>query len=114
MLNLPKDFKDKYYNTYSVDEEIIKQPTYEEIPYELQKIILEDPTLEIRRNKETSQLLIGGQGMTHLTYVIDKLKNTYKVDVEVIDQKISYRETIKKEAVGEGKHKKQSGGAGQF
>lgn len=80
----------------------------------LQKIILEDPTLEIRRNKETSQLLIGGQGMTHLTYVIDKLKNTYKVDVEVIDQKISYRETIKKEAVGEGKHKKQSGGAGQF
>ena len=66
------------------------------------------------RNKETGQLLIGGQGITHLSYVIDKLKNMYKVDVDVVDQKISYRETIKKQAIGEGKHRKQSGGAGQF
>ena len=80
----------------------------------LQRISLEDPTFEIKRNSETSQLLIGGQGMTHLTYILDKLKNLYKVDVEVVEQKISYRETIKKQAVGEGKHRKQSGGSGQF
>lgn len=80
----------------------------------LQRINTEDPTLEIMRNKETGQLLIGGQGTTHLNYIIEKLKNLYKVDVDVVDQKISYRETIKKQAIGEGKHKKQSGGAGQF
>ena len=80
----------------------------------LQKINLEDPTFEIRRNKETSQLLIGGQGMTHLNYILEKLKNLYKVDVDLEDVKISYRETIKKTAIGEGKHRKQSGGAGQY
>src|SRR5690554_134179 len=80
----------------------------------LQRIALEDPTFEIRRNKETSQLLLGGQGMSHITYIIEKLKKLYKVDVNLIDQKISYRETIKKQAIGEGKHRKQSGGAGQY
>ena len=80
----------------------------------LQRIALEDPTFEIKRNRETSQLLLGGQGMSHLNYIIEKLKNLYKVDVNLIDQKISYRETIKKQAIGEGKHRKQSGGAGQY
>lgn len=80
----------------------------------LQRIAIEDPTFEIRRNAETSQLLIGGQGMTHLNYILDKLKNLYKVDVNIIEQKITYRETIKKTATGEGKHRKQSGGAGQY
>jgi len=80
----------------------------------LQKINHEDPTFEIKRNKETAQLLIGGQGMTHLGYILEKLKNLYKVDVDIEDQKISYRETIKKKVDGEGKHKKQSGGAGQY
>src|SRR5690554_5857614 len=86
----------------------------DKISSSLQRINLEDPTLEIMRNAETGQLLIGGQGMTHLNYIIEKLKNLYKVDVDVVDQKISYRETIKKLAEGHGKHKKQSGGAGQF
>ncbi|VEU81142.1 elongation factor G [Haploplasma axanthum] len=80
----------------------------------LQKINFEDPTFVVTRNKETAQLLIGGQGITHLGYVLEKLKNLYKVDVDIMDQKISYRETIKKLVNGEGKHKKQSGGAGQY
>ena len=52
--------------------------------------------------------------MTHISYVLEKLLNLYKVDVETSDQKIVYRETIRKTAEGHGRHKKQSGGAGQF
>jgi elongation factor G len=80
----------------------------------LQRLNLEDPTFQIVRNKETAQLLLGGQGMTHLGYILERMKTMFKVDVDVDDQKIVYRETIKKSVQAEGKHKKQSGGAGQF
>ena len=80
----------------------------------LNRINVEDPTFEIRRNKETAQLLLGGQGMTHLSYVLERMKTMFKVDVDIEDQKIVYRETIKKRVEAEGKHRKQSGGAGQF
>ncbi len=86
----------------------------DKISMALHRINIEDPTFEIKRNKETAQLLLGGQGMTHLTYVLERMKNMFKVDVDVQDQKIVYRETIKKQVQAEGKHKKQSGGAGQF
>ena len=74
----------------------------------------EDETLEIRRNPETAQLLVGGQGLTHIGYVLEKMKNMFKVDVDILDQKIVYRETIRSKGEGHGRHKKQSGGAGQF
>ena len=80
----------------------------------LNRLNLEDPTFEIRRNKETAQLLVGGQGMTHLGYILDKMKTMFKVDVDIEDQKIVYRETIKNKVEAEGRHRKQSGGAGQF
>jgi len=80
----------------------------------LAKLKLEDPSVEIIRNPETAQLLIGCQGLTHIGYIVDKMKNLYKLEVETSDQKIVYRETIKKKGDAEGRHKKQSGGAGQF
>ncbi len=86
----------------------------DKISMALHRINVEDPTFQIVRNKETAQLLLGGQGLTHLQYVLDRMKNMFKVDVDVFDQKIVYRETIKKKVEAEGKHKKQSGGAGQF
>ncbi|MFA7422328.1 MAG: elongation factor G [Acholeplasmataceae bacterium] len=86
----------------------------DKISMALHRINIEDPTFEIKRNKETAQLLLGGQGMTHLQYVLERMKNMFKVDVDIEDQKIVYRETIKKSVQAEGKHKKQSGGAGQF
>ncbi len=86
----------------------------DKISMALHRLNLEDPTFEIRRNKETAQLLLGGQGMTHLNYVLERMKNMFKVDVDIDEQKIVYRETIKKKVEAEGKHKKQSGGAGQF
>lgn len=80
----------------------------------LQKLNAEDPSFEIKRNPETAQLLIGGQGMTHIGYILEKMKNMFKVEVTTSEQKIVYRETIRKTADGHGRHKKQSGGAGQF
>ncbi len=79
-----------------------------------QRLHIEDPTFEIRRNPETAQLLIGGQGMTHIGYILEKMKNMFKVEVDTADPKIVYRETIRSKAEGHGRHKKQSGGAGQF
>ncbi|MBN2268463.1 MAG: elongation factor G [Acholeplasmataceae bacterium] len=86
----------------------------DKISMALNRLNLEDPTFEVKRNKETAQLLLGGQGMTHLGYVLERMKTMFKVDVDIEDQKIVYRETIKKTVQAEGKHKKQSGGAGQF
>ncbi|MBN2504028.1 MAG: elongation factor G [Bacilli bacterium] len=80
----------------------------------LQKLQLEDSTFEIRRNKETSQLLIGGQGTIHLGYIIDKMKNMFKVDLDTQDQRVVYRETIKNVATAEGRYVKQSGGSGYY
>lgn len=80
----------------------------------LSKLQLEDNTLEVKRNKETAQLLIGGQGMIHLGYIIEKMKHTYKVALTNEDQRIVYRETIKRTAEAEGRYIKQSGGSGYY
>lgn len=80
----------------------------------LHKLSLEDPSFEVTRNPETSQLLIGGQGLSHIQYLLNKMENAYHVEVDIIEQKIAYRETIRKTASAEGRHKKQSGGSGQF
>ncbi len=80
----------------------------------LQKLTEEDPTFTITRNKETRQMLIGGMGAIQLQIITSKLKNLYGVQVELVDQKIAYRETIKGSSDVQGKHKKQSGGSGQY
>ncbi|MDR2867880.1 MAG: elongation factor G [Acholeplasmatales bacterium] len=86
----------------------------DKISASLNKLSIEDPSLSVVRNEETAQLLIGGQGLNHLGYILEKLKNMFKVEVTTEDQKIVYRETIKKIGYGHGAYKKQSGGAGQF
>ncbi|MBU5438692.1 elongation factor G [Tissierella sp. MSJ-40] len=86
----------------------------EKIGTSLQRLTDEDPTFVVQRNTETKQLLIGGQGNMQLAVIIDKLKNTFGVDVKLTNPKIAYRETIKGTASVQGKHKKQSGGAGQY
>ena len=74
----------------------------------------EDPTLALVRNKETRQTLVGGQGESQLNIALGKLKTKYGVSVNVVPQKIAYRETIKGTSDVQGKHKKQSGGSGQY
>ena len=86
----------------------------EKIGSSLQRLTEEDPTFTLERNTETKQLLIGGQGNMQLAVITDKLKNNFGVDIVLSNPKIAYRETIKGSATVQGKHKKQSGGAGQY
>lgn len=74
----------------------------------------EDPSFVVERNNETHQTLLGGQGEMQLNIVMAKLKDRFGVSVKTIPQKIAYRETIKGTSDVQGKHKKQSGGAGQY
>jgi elongation factor G len=78
------------------------------------KVLDEDKTVKFENFVETGELLIKGIGDVHLDTVICKLKNRYGVSVKLQTPKIAYRETIKKTISVEGKHKKQSGGAGQY
>jgi len=81
----------------------------------LQKLMEEDLTLKIVNDAENRQSLIYGMGDQHLEVVVSKLLSRYKVDIEISKPKVPYRETIRKKAeMIQGRHKKQSGGAGQF
>ncbi len=80
----------------------------------LHRLVEEDPSFIIERSRETNQLLIGGQGTMQVQVIVNKLKNNYGVEVELADPKVAYRETIKGSATVQGKHKKQSGGSGQY
>ena len=80
----------------------------------LGRILEEDPTLSLEKNAETHETLLSGVGETHLEVVAERFKNKFGVDVVLQPAKIPYRETIKKKVEVQGKHKKQSGGAGQY
>jgi elongation factor G len=86
----------------------------EKISILLQKLTDEDPTFRVERNYETKQLLIGGQGEKHLKVITHKLENKFGVNSVISDLKVSYRETIKEMVEVQGKHKKQTGGSGQY
>ncbi len=88
------------------DEDRISQATH--------RITEEDPTVRIERDPDTNQLLISGNGELHVKIITDKLKKRYAVDVDLKPPKISYKETIKGRADVQGRHKKQTGGRGQF
>ncbi|MEG2800161.1 MAG: elongation factor G, partial [Erysipelotrichaceae bacterium] len=80
----------------------------------LSRMVEEDPTLLIENNQETHQTVLYGIGDQHIDVALSKLKSKYKVEVDLVEPKVQYRETIKKKVIGEGRHKKQTGGHGQF
>lgn len=80
----------------------------------LMRLLEEDPTLEYTRNKETKQALLGGQGDIHLKHIKQKMKDKFGLDISFSDLEVAYRETIKGSSDVQGKHKKQSGGRGQY
>lgn len=80
----------------------------------LARIVEEDRTLRVSRDPETAETLLSGMGEAHLQIVIEGIKRKYAVDLETRDPRISYRETIRKKAKANGRHKRQSGGHGQF
>ena len=78
------------------------------------KTLKEDRTLSFVKNPETNDAVLSGMGDMHLDIMLSKIKERYKVDLETRTPKVPYRETIKKTARAQGKHKKQSGGRGQY
>ena len=80
----------------------------------LARVVEEDRTLRVTRDPQTAEVLLSGMGESHLQIAIEGIKRKYGVDLEARDPRVSYRETIRKKARANGRHKRQSGGHGQF
>lgn len=80
----------------------------------LQRLLEEDPTIRVEKNVETRQTILRAMGDTHVDIILEKLSRKFGVDVLSREMRIPYRETIKATVEAEGKHKKQSGGHGQY
>ena len=86
----------------------------EKISVALHKILEEDPSLKFEREPQTNEFILSGSGQLHIETVVDKLKDKYGVEVALHPPKVPYKETITKQVEVQGRHKKQSGGRGQF
>ena len=91
-----------------------EQKDEEKMGEALAKMSAEDPTIIVEYSKELKQTILYGQGEQHINIVRTRLKNENKIEIELFPPKISYRETITKVDTANYRHKKQSGGAGQF
>ncbi|KKW34272.1 translation elongation factor G [Candidatus Uhrbacteria bacterium RIFCSPHIGHO2_02_FULL_54_11] len=80
----------------------------------LSKLAEEDPTFHVESDEESGQTIIKGMGELHLEIIVDRMKREYKVEADVGRPQVAYRETIRKEAEGEGKFIRQTGGRGQY
>ncbi len=80
----------------------------------IHKILEEDPSLKFERDSQTSEFILSGSGQQHIETVVEKLRKRYHVEVELHPPKVPYKETITQAVEVQGRHKKQSGGRGQF
>ena len=92
----------------------VKKGDEDKISQALAKMTSEDKTLRAENDSANRQTLLYGMGDQHLDIIVNKLKDRYKVDIELSKPKVPFRETIRKSSDVEGKHKKQSGGHGQY
>jgi elongation factor G len=86
----------------------------EKISAALHKILEEDPSLHFDRDPQTKEFILSGSGQLHIETVVDKLRNRFHVEVTLHPPKVPYKETITQTVEVQGRHKKQSGGRGQF
>ncbi|NCU42261.1 MAG: elongation factor G, partial [Candidatus Moranbacteria bacterium] len=86
----------------------------EKMGFALKKLSEEDPTFRVRTDEETLQTIISGMGELHLDIIVDRLRREFKVEANVGQPQVAYRETIRMEAEAEGKYIRQSGGRGQY
>lgn len=86
----------------------------EKMGFALRKLAEEDPTFRVRTDEETAQTIISGMGELHLDIIVDRMKREFKVEANIGQPQVAYRETIKATAQAEGKYIKQSGGRGQY
>ncbi|PIP26382.1 MAG: elongation factor G [Candidatus Moranbacteria bacterium CG06_land_8_20_14_3_00_40_12] len=80
----------------------------------LRKLAEEDPTFKVRNDEETGEVIISGMGELHLDIIVDRMKREFKVEANIGQPQVAYRETIKALAEAEGKYIRQSGGRGQY
>ena len=86
----------------------------EKMAIALAKLMREDPTFRVSTNQETGQTLIAGMGELHLEIIVDRLLREFKVEANIGDPQVSYKETIREPVRAEGKYIRQSGGKGQY
>jgi elongation factor G len=86
----------------------------EKVAQSLRRLSEEDPTLVLRRDPQTGEQLLSGMTQMHVEVAVDRLKRRYGVEVDLKQPRVPYLETIRKEARGHGRYKKQTGGRGQF
>ncbi|HLB51192.1 MAG TPA: elongation factor G [Patescibacteria group bacterium] len=86
----------------------------EKMAIALKKLSEEDPTFRVRTDEETGQTIISGMGELHLEIIVDRLKREFKVEANIGQPQVAYRETIMQEAEAEGRYIRQSGGRGQY
>ncbi len=98
----------------SMAVKVKKKGEEDKVAQGLHRLAEEDPTISFYTNTETHQQILSGLGEQHLDVVISKLKGKFGVEVELEVPKVAYRETIRKKVKVQGRHKKQSGGHGQF
>ncbi|HUX00736.1 MAG: elongation factor G [Phycisphaerae bacterium] len=99
---------------YSLALEPKSRGDEQKISEALAKMVEEDPTLRTTRDRQTNELVVAGMGDIHLMMLLARLKRRYQVEVSTKPPKIPYRETIGAKGDGHYRHKKQTGGAGQF
>ncbi|MHB9095350.1 MAG: elongation factor G [Eubacteriales bacterium] len=100
--------------TYAVAIEPKSKGDEDKLGNAIARTLEEDPALRVEKNVETHQTILTGMGEMHLDITIDKLKRKFGVDVVMHDPRVPYRETVRGTVKVEGKHKKQTGGHGQF
>ncbi len=98
----------------SMAVKVKKKGEEEKVASGLKKLMEEDPTIKFFTNEETREQVLSGLGEQHLDIIINKLKAKFGVEVDLTVPRVAYRETIRKVADKQGRHKKQSGGHGQF
>ena len=92
----------------------VKKGEEEKVATGLTRLAEEDPTMRFTQNTETKQMILSGMGEQHIDVIVSKLKSKFGVEVTLSTPQVAYRETIRKKVKVQGRHKKQSGGHGQF
>jgi len=99
---------------YGVAVELVRRGDEKKLSDALHKLTAEDPSLLLEFNAQANETVLRGLGELHLRLVLERMKDEYDVEVETHPPKVSYRETVTRKAEGHYRHKKQTGGAGQF
>lgn len=98
----------------SMAVKVLKKGDEGKVAQGMLRLMEEDPTMRFEQNNETHQQIVSGLGEQHIDVIVSKLKSKFGVDVKLEKPRVAYRETIRKTVKVQGKHKKQSGGHGQY